>query len=257
MRQPRITCLVTSVFTALSLQLYAQNSTQPGTYSKPPQTDVSPEAPVAVALFEDNLPWGSGQNESILAARGVSFLVFTSDRMADLDLTQFRKVVLVSQQPDLYYTRLEANRARFENYVNAAEGILEMHLANGGGSQVERITLPFGLRVTPTFCSNSVSIVDPTDPLLTTPNAITSSELQSWNCSAHGALIGVDAVGLNVVTNNVEGPQGPATAEGRAGFCGGILVVTYSPVEWMGTPNTRRFNENMLCFGLTGIGTCP
>jgi hypothetical protein len=212
--------------------------------------------PIPVALIQDQSPWGSTQNESILNARGLSYQIIGSDQMATVDLTQFRKVVLVSQQPDIYYTRLEASRARFEDYVNG-NGTLEMHVANFGGSQVERITLPFGLRASPTFCSNTVTIVDPTDPLLNTPNAITSSELQNWNCSSHGALIGVGALGLNVVVNNSDGPQGPATAEGGAGTSNGTVVITYSPIEYTGNPNTRRFNENLLCFGLSGTGTCP
>jgi hypothetical protein len=212
--------------------------------------------PIPVALIQDQSPWGSTQNESILTARGISFQIITSDRMADVDLSQFRKVVLVSQQPDIYYTRLEASRGRFEDYVNG-NGTLEMHVANFGGSQVERTTLPFGLRASATFCSNTVTIVDPTDPLLNSPNAITSSELQSWNCSSHGALIGVDALGLNVVVNNSEGPQGPATAEGGAGTSNGKVVITYSPIEYTGVSNTRRFNENLLCFSLSGVGTCP
>jgi hypothetical protein len=256
MRQLRIICLATIVFTALSMQVYAQDSTQPATYGVPPQLYASPDGQPVVALFQDGSPWGSNQNESLLAARGIPFQIFPSSRMGDLDLTQFRKVILVSQQPDPFFTQVEANRARFEEYVNG-DGILEMHLANFGGSQAERTTFPFGLRVTPVFCSNTVSIVDPNDPIITTPNAITSSELQGWNCSSHGAIIGAEALGLNVVVNNQKGPQGPATAEGRGGFCVGTLVVTDSPIEYQGTPNTRRFNENLLCFGLSGIGTCP
>jgi len=212
--------------------------------------------PIPLALIQDQSPWGSTQNETLLTARGVSFQIITSDHMADTDFSQFRKVVLVSQQPDIYYTRLGASRGRFEDYVNG-NGTLEMHVANFGGSQVERTTLPFGLRVTPTFCGNTVTVVDPTDPLLNSPNAITSGELQGWNCSSHGALIGVDALGLNVVVNTAEGPQGPSTAEGGAGTGNGRVVITYSPIEYTGTPNTRRFNENLLCNGLSGVGTCP
>jgi hypothetical protein len=256
MRQLRIICLVTSVFTALSLQAYAQNSTQPANYNKPSESDVSPQGHPVVALFQDGSPWGSGQNESILTARGISFQIYPSSRMADLDLTQFRKVILVSQQPDPFFTQVEANRSRFEDYVNQ-DGILEMHLANFGGSQAERTTFPFGIRVTPVFCSNSVSIADPSNPIVTMPNAITSGELQNWNCSSHGAILGADALGLTTVITNQEGPSGPATVEGPGGFCAGTLVVTDSPIEYMGSPNTRRFNENLLCFGLSGIGTCP
>ncbi len=98
---------------------------------------------------------------------------------------------------------------------------------------------------------------NPTDPLLNNPNATNSGELQNWNCSSHGALIGVDTLGLNVVINNQEGPQGPATAESPAGTGSGSLVATDSPIEYTGNPNTRRFNENLLCFGLSGVGTCP
>lgn len=253
MRVVGIVSIWTCIFTALSLNVYAQNSTQPLNYSNPPQ-ESSPDGVPIVGMFQDQLPWGSNQNQTILTARGILFQVFPSSQMGTVDLTQFVKVILVSQQPDTYYTNLEANDAYFEDYVNGG-GILEMHLANFSGSQVERTLLPFGLQVSTTFCSNTVSIVDPTDPLLTTPNGITSSELQNWNCSSHGALMGVDTLGLNVVVNNVEGPQGPSSAEGVVGL--GTLAVTYSPVEYMGSPNTRRYNENLICFGLSGYGTCP
>jgi hypothetical protein len=57
--------------------------------------------PIPLALIQDQSPWGSTQNESLLTARGISFQIITSDHMADTDFSQFRKVVLVSQQPDI------------------------------------------------------------------------------------------------------------------------------------------------------------
>jgi len=67
----------------------------------------------------------------------------------------------------------------------------------------------------------------------------------------------VEGLGLNIVVRSLDGPQGPSTAEGPAGTSNGTLVVTDLPVEYTGSPNTRRFNENLLCFGLSGVGTCP
>lgn len=254
MKLHHVICLSAIVFTELSLQVYAQSSIEPANYNNPPP-EVSPDGTAVVALFEDQAPWGSNQNENILTSRGVPFQTFPSTRMGDLDLTQFRKVVLVSQQPDDFYMRLQDFRGRFESYALGG-GILEMHLANYFGGAVERVMLPFGIRASPGFCSNTVSIAGPTDPLVTTPNGITSSELQNWNCSAHGSLMGVVELGLNIVINSLEGPLGPATAEGVPACGAGPMVVTYSPVEWF-NPDTRRFNENLLCFGLGGVGTCP
>ncbi len=252
MRAIRIICIGTCIFTALNLEVFAQNSTQTPNSSAPPPQSSANGAPI-VALFEDVLPWGFSQNESILTSRHVAFQVFPSSQMGTLDLTQFVKVVLVSDQPDDYYAKLEANDSRFEDYANGG-GVLEMHFAAYKDSVIQTTLLPFGLRVSPIYCSNTVTIVDPSDPLLTTPNAITSSELQGWDCSAHGALIGVDTLGLNVVVNNADGPQGPSSAEGPVGA--GLVEVTDSPVEWFyGT--THNFNENLLCFGLSGYGDCP
>jgi hypothetical protein len=250
----RVICLSGIIFSALSLEVFAQNSTEPASYNNAPSI-ASPDGAPVVALFQDQDPWGSNQNESILMARGVPFQIFPSTRMGDLDLTPFRKVVLVSQQPDDFYTRLEQFRSRFESYALGG-GILEMHLANFFGGIVERVMLPFGIRITPGFCSNTVNIAAPSDPLITTPNGITSDELQNWNCSAHGSLMGVVELGLNIVVNTLEGPTGPSTAEGVPACGAGPMVVTDSPVEWV-NPNTRRFNENLLCFGLAGVGSCP
>src|SRR6266849_2222164 len=169
-------CLCAIVFTELSLQVYAQSSIEPANYNNLPP-EVSPDGTAVVALFEDQAPWGSNQNENILTSRGVPFQTLPSTRMGDLDLTQFRKVVLVSQQPDDFYMRLQDFRGRFESYALGG-GILEMHLANYFGGAVERVMLPFGIRASPGFCSNTVSIAGPTDPLVTTPNGITYSECQ-------------------------------------------------------------------------------
>jgi hypothetical protein len=68
----------------------------------------------SIVLIQDQSPWGSTQNESILNARRVSFVIVDSTHMGDIDLSQFSKVILVSQQPDPYYMRLEANRGRLK-----------------------------------------------------------------------------------------------------------------------------------------------
>lgn len=257
MRKYQVFCMLAVLLAVFSFQAAAQNTTQPVRSDNAVVPNVA-GGPILlagdVALFQDQAPWGSTQNQSILTARGVTFDVLPSSQMATADLSQYAKVVMVSQQPDGFWTTLETNRALFEDYVNAG-GILEMHVANYGGSSVERVTLPFGIRASATFCSNRVVVVDDTDPVVTTPNAITSAELQNWNCSSHGSLIGVEDAGLNVVINSAEGTPGPATAEGAVGD--GLVIVTYQPIEFTGVPATRRLNENLLCLGLSGFGTCP
>lgn len=254
--------LIAVFVTVLSLVVYAQSSAEPADYSNAPVegSNLGAEGTALVALFQDQAPWGSNQNQSILTARNIGFQVVPSSQMDTIDLSQFPKIVIVSQQPDQFWTRLEANRDRFEEYARNG-GVLEMHLANFEGSAVEKVTLPFGLQVTPTFCSNQVAIEDDTDVLVTHPNAIPSTELQNWNCSSHGAIMGIEnLIGPSVTVTNAQGPEGPATigayaAKGDEGPVGDV-VVTYQPVEFMGA-STRRFNENLLCFRLEGKGTCP
>src|SRR5262252_9225526 len=102
----RIIFLSAIVFSLLSPRGYARDSTEPATYNNPPSV-ASPDGAPVVALFQDQEPWGNNQNELILTGRGIPFQIFPSTQMGDVDLTQFRKVVLVSQQPDDYYMRLE------------------------------------------------------------------------------------------------------------------------------------------------------
>jgi len=75
MKLHRVICLSAIVFTELSLQVYAQSSIEPANYNNPPP-EVSPDGTAVVALFEDQAPWGSNQNENILTSRGVPFQTF-------------------------------------------------------------------------------------------------------------------------------------------------------------------------------------
>lgn len=264
MRRPLTLFLTLTLVLTLSLLTYAQvTSGDPVSYTNQPAQDsyFGMGAPPLVALFQDQNPWGGTRNQEILTAKNISFQIVPSAQMESIDLSQFPKIVIASQQPDQFWMRLSDNRARFEDYARNG-GVLEMHLANLQGSAVERVTLPFGIRVSPFSCVNRVSITRPEDVLLNRPFTITEAELQNWNCSSHGVLMGIEnVVGATIIISNAEGPEGPTTvagygAEADGGFVGDV-VVTYQPVEWTGTMNNRRFHQNLLCFRLEGQGNCP
>lgn len=197
----------------------------------------------ALALFQDQLPWGSNRIQLLLTQHQIPFDVFPSARMGDpdLDLSNYGKVIIVSQQPAAFYQRLAANRDWFEAYV-VNGGTLQLHLADRF-SEVERIPLPGGIRLGPLQPSERVEIFNPEHTLLTFPQVVPPEALQGWQPSTYGAILDVPEP-ADVVTASVEPEYAPATVVFPWGD--GLILATRQPVEWLGA--SMSFLDNLIMF---------
>ncbi len=147
--------------------------------------DAGSTSNTSVALFKDADPWGSAANEVILALYGMPYTVFNSSHMGNVDLNMYSKVIIASDQPQVFYDAMNVSIWWFEEYVEDG-GVLEIHAANEGhNGGLWTGLLPGGLQYV-RQSENFVDIVDPTHPVVLTPNRITDTELDNWFHSAHG-----------------------------------------------------------------------
>jgi len=138
-----------------------------------------------VALFKNYDPWDYPANEEVLKMYGIPYDVYNSSDIGNVDLSRYAKVVIASDQNQVFYDTVNASRAWFEEYANDG-GVLEIHAADSGWHGGNWIDLLPG-NITYTFgYYDTVDIVRPRHPVVRTPNNITDNELDAWNWAVHG-----------------------------------------------------------------------
>jgi thermitase len=138
-----------------------------------------------VALFENVEPWGYSSNEEALDLYDVPYAALSSKDFESVNLSQFVKVVIASDQDQAFYDAMNASRWWFEDYVRNG-GVLEIHAADRGWHGGQWIgSLPGELQWE-IHETNYVTIVNHTHPVVNTPNSITDKELGGWSWSTHG-----------------------------------------------------------------------
>ncbi len=201
-----------------------------------------------VAIFQDGAPWGLNVTEPILVDNDLSYMMYNSSDMGVVDLSSYQKVVISSDQSQLFYDRLVTNTAWFESYV-ANGGIIMLSTADGGsalGYWNETYLLPGGLNKTFTTIQN-VSINLQHHPVLLAPSLIEDDELDNWLYSSHGYYntypVGAKEILLDGNTLN------PVLVEFE--FGNGFFIATNQPLEWNHNKNYTRLLENLILYDPT------
>jgi thermitase len=196
-----------------------------------------------VALFKNVDPWDYPANEEALSLYGIAYAVFSSSDFGLVDLSSFSKVVIASDQDQIFYNAMDAYRWWFEDYVSSG-GVLEIHAADWGwhgGLWVG--TLPGGLGWAH-YASNYVTIVDPTHPVVTTPNPITDAELDGWSASVHGYFSTYPAYSHIVITEDSTGYPAYLKFDYGSGF----IVASSQTLEWAYMHGYSLILENSLLY---------
>ena len=219
---------------------------------------VAPASSVTlVALFEDGPPWGYAIEDQ-LAASGISFTIYRSSDMGEVDLTPYTKVLTASVQGDAFWDALAGNKTWFEDYVSQG-GVLEMHLCAQKNRTAWGKVFPGGF-VTALGYTDTVSIVNTTHPVVNIPNIISDQDLDQWGWSAHGNFSTIPAGATVVLTDTNSGK--PVFVEAKLGK--GSIIATTQTAEYRAKEGHPEFLENMILFMLpaatyfdTGEGTYP
>lgn len=196
-----------------------------------------------VALFKNVDPWEYQANEEALSLYGIAYAVFSSSDFGLVDLSSFSKVVIASDQDQVFYNAMDSYKWWFEDYVSGG-GILEIHAADWGWHGGQWVaTLPGGLEWVH-YAANYVTIVDPTHPVVTTPNPITDAELDRWSFSVHGFFSTYPADSRIVITEDYTGY--PAYLE--IDYGAGVIVASSQTLEWAYMHGYSLILENSLLY---------
>ncbi len=143
-----------------------QNSqAAPGGYL-PKTTGRSVSGGATVLIVQDVAPWGSNANETLLAGNGIAFDMIPASDLAATDLSDYRTLLVPSDQFTSTYQALAAAESQINDFV-AAGGVLEFHAGffgwNGGDGSF--VTLPGGMGIV--FGASSTNdVLEPGHPLM-------------------------------------------------------------------------------------------
>ena len=71
-----------------------------------------------VLLLQDYLPWNSNANKEALNKAGVSYDTINSSSFANIDLSQYKSIIIASDQPYWFYNRLRSDKTKIEDFVS-------------------------------------------------------------------------------------------------------------------------------------------
>ncbi len=197
-----------------------------------------------IAIFRDKLPWNLNMTEPILQAYNIQYIVYSSLDFGTVDLSSYRKVIIVSDQYQSFYNRLAGNVSYFESYVSNG-GTLEFHACDRGwgGGNWDAYTMPGNLTKSWLYLQN-VSINLGSHPVLLTPSFIEDDELDNWLYSAHGYFtnypIGTKEILLYPITSD------PVLIEFPLGL--GYIIASMQTLEWNHNLNYTRLLENIILY---------
>jgi len=197
-----------------------------------------------VAIFRNNLAWDYNSTEEILKMYSIDYTIYNSSHMGTVNLSQYEKVIIESDQDQLFYDSLGINITWFESYA-ANGGILEIHACNGthGGSWEGLYSMPGGINQSYGL-TNTISINITDHSILKTPHIITDEELDNWDASAYGAFTAYsgDTKEILIDANTLN----PVFIE--SDWENGTILATMQTLEFGYHFGNSKFLENVILF---------
>jgi len=138
------------------------------------------------AIFQDAYPWDYNSTDIILDMYGIPYDIYNSSDFGAVDLSPYQKVIISSDQPQLFYNSLEGNVSWFESYASDG-GILEIHGADHGwnSGNWDDMSMPGGLNKTSAYLDNlDINILQ--HPTVLNPHPINDTAIDNWDASTHG-----------------------------------------------------------------------
>jgi hypothetical protein len=198
--------------------------------------------PASILLIQDQPGWGFDSHVQILISCGIPYDIINSAQIGATDFSGYDKIVTTGQQPDNYYTAIDTNSAKFEDFMNAGNCI-SFETANYFGGMNEFITWPGGFTAVINQGANQITIDNADNCVL---NGVTLGELQGWNYSAHGIHQNLPA-GYVSYLSTVDGFP-PGSCMGFFPWGAGGAYISHQPLEWAyGFGYTTTFPRNFDC----------
>ncbi|MFW9872918.1 MAG: Ser-Thr-rich GPI-anchored membrane family protein [Candidatus Thorarchaeota archaeon] len=203
-----------------------------------------------VAIFRNVLPWGMNVTEPILKMYNIDYTIFNSSDMGTVSLTSYEKVIIESDQDQLFYNMLGSYVSWFESYASNG-GILEIHACDdgwNGGSWYGLYLIPGGLNQTKTY-TDSIAINIPQHPILFSPHTIIDADLDEWGWSAHGSFNYYPGISEIVLIDS--GTSNPVFIE--LDFGEGTILASMQTLEYGYGSAYSLFLENVILYNPDSI----
>jgi hypothetical protein len=148
-----------------------------------------------------------------IEALGIAPHLFSNDELATADLSQWN-VIVVGDRAYSVRPQLAAAEPRLEAFVERGGTLLVLYLTNNFPAPLPLAMKGIGERVVDEQAP--VKLLDPANPLLTSPNPVTAADFDGWfEERGHGFLDHWDA-GYTALTETADPGQDPQR--------GGLLV---------------------------------
>jgi hypothetical protein len=208
-------------------------------------TGISSSITGPVAIFRNNLAWDMNTTELILQMYGIDYTIYNSSHMGTVVLTQYEKVIIESDQDQLFYDTLGSYISWFESYATSG-GILEIHAFDHGwhsGIWDGLYLMPggFDYDLVP---SDSISINLTGHPILLDPYIITDEELDGWDTSVIGYFTTFPSSSKQILLESSS--LDPVFIELDYGE--GTILITLQCLEWGYYQGYSNFLENVVLF---------
>jgi hypothetical protein len=203
---------------------------------------VKADLPLRIAYFRDGNPWGTTSNEDAMNTVGIPFDSYTSADFGTVVLTDYKKVVIGSAQPNSFYQALANERARFENWLLLG-GVFEMHMAAYTSDDWSGLYMPGGFTSEMDLIAD-VGIVDPGHDIVNVPNVITDDELDGWFYSSHGYVRDIQSTYDVMFTDEASGDA--VAVEIIVGR--GTVLATMQTLEWAYAAGYSPVLENYIAY---------
>jgi len=99
-----------------------------------------------VAVFQDWDPWGTTAITDILTAHSITFTIYGTADIGNVDLSNFDKVIFPSQQSFDFYLALSVNSPWLEAYIDNG-GCVELHFATYDTYDPTGLVFGYGISV--------------------------------------------------------------------------------------------------------------
>jgi|GEM_PF-2007347 len=200
-----------------------------------------------VLIIQDEDPWAymgapmGPEIETVLINHGIAYNIINQTQIPAVNLSLYSRVIISSTSRDYGLTLIVGTyKALFENYVMGG-GTLEIHAASNEATPWGN-GMPFGFTYTQKY-SNSLAIVNRSDPIMCIPNAITPKGLDNWQYSAEGYLSTMNGTPQVIIMDDLGNPVMVI-----ANFGAGMIIISTQTLEWGYGVGASGFLENVVLY---------
>jgi hypothetical protein len=209
--------------------------------SSSPPAGYTPKVPdeingsATALLIEDVLPWAYDSDALALNQLGISYDLTHSSNIQNVNLAEYKFIILASDQPTSTYVNIAKNIAQIDSYVSDG-GVYVAHAcdeawSNGDWSGLQ--IMPGGVTHVTRYYTMYIHITDPQSPIVASLN---DAYFAGWGYSAHGYFTNVPAGADTVMVTETNLGSGVPDLNKPTyiiySYGSGKVLATMQTIEW-------------------------